>query len=176
MMMKRWLLAGGVAVAMAAAVAAGSARAATPTPINKFSDWAAQTYDDNGKTLCYATSSPKKQAGNFKSRGNPFIAITHAPQSGVRDQVSYIAGYELKPNSDVTLTVGKQSFSLSVLQKDRAWAKDGDTDRAMIEAMRKGSSLTVKGTSSRGTEITDTYSLVGFSKAYQAISAACKVQ
>ncbi|MFI5018219.1 MAG: invasion associated locus B family protein, partial [Dongiales bacterium] len=68
------------------------------------------------------------------------------------------------------------NFSLSVLQKDRAWAKDATADKAMIDAMRKGSSLTVKGTSSRGTEITDTYSLLGFSKAYQAIGAACKVQ
>jgi hypothetical protein len=176
MKMKRWLLAGGMAAAMAAAVAAGPARAANPVPINRFTDWLAQTYDDNGKTLCYATSAPKKQAGNFKSRGNPYIAITHAPQSGVRDQVSYIAGYELKPNSEVILTIGNQNFSLSVLQKDRAWAKDATVDKAMIDAMRKGSSLTVKGTSSRGTDITDTYSLLGFSKAYQAIGAACKVQ
>ena len=176
MMTRTWLLAGGVAAAMAVMVAGGPARSANPTPINRFSDWLAQTYDDNGKTLCYATSSPKKQAGNFKSRGNPYIAITHAPQSGVRDQVSYIAGYELKPNSDVTLTIGKESFSLSVLQKDRAWAKDSGTDKAMIDAMRKGNSLTIKGTSSRGNEITDTYSLVGFSKAYQAIGTACKVQ
>jgi hypothetical protein len=176
MKMKRWLLAGGMAAAMAAAVAAGPARAANPVPINRFTDWLAQTYDDSGKTLCYATSAPKKQAGNFKSRGNPYIAITHAPQSGVRDQVSYIAGYDLKPNSEVILTIGDQNFSLSVLQKDRAWAKDGTVDKAMIDAMRKGSSLTVKGTSARGTEITDTYSLLGFSKAYQAIGAACKVQ
>src|SRR5262245_17657684 len=62
MMMTKWLLTGGMAVAMAAAVAAGPARAASPTPINRFSDWSAQTYDDNGKTLCYATSGPKKQA------------------------------------------------------------------------------------------------------------------
>ena len=36
-----------------------------PTPINKFGDWVASTYDDSGKTLCYATSEPKKQAGKF---------------------------------------------------------------------------------------------------------------
>jgi hypothetical protein len=170
---RNWLLAGGLAAAMVAATS--SAWAENPTPINRFSDWLAQTYNDNGKTLCYATSAPKKQAGNFKSRGNPYIAVTHAPQSGVRDQVSYIAGYELKPNSDVTLTIGKQAFTLSVLQKDRAWAKDSETDKAMIDAMRRGNSLTIEGTSSRGTNITDTYSLVGFSKAYQAIGTACKI-
>jgi invasion protein IalB len=176
MTMKNRVLAGAVALTMAFSVAAGTARAANPTPIDKFGDWIAQTYDDSGKTLCYATSAPKKQAGNFKSRGNPYIAITHAPQSGVRDQVSYIAGYELKPGSDVKLTIGKQTFSLSVLQKDRAWAKDADIDKTLIEAMRKGNSMTVKGTSSRGTDITDTYSLTGFTKAYGAIGAACKIQ
>jgi len=174
MMKTKWLLP--AAMAVAATIAAGTARAENPTPIDKFSDWIAQTYDDNGKTLCYATSSPKKQAGNFKSRGNPYIAVTHAPQSGVRDQVSYIAGYEIKANTPVTLIIGKQSFTLPVLQKDRAWAKDADADKAMIEAMRKGNSLTVKGTSARGTDITDTYSLLGFSKAYAAIGAACKIQ
>ena len=174
--MKNWLLAGAMAAALALSTAAGTARAANPAPIDKFGDWLAQTYDDNGKTLCYATSAPKKQAGNFKSRGNPYIAVTHAPQAGVRDQVSYIAGYELKPNSEVTLVIGNQSYALSVLQKDRAWAKDPDADKALIQAMRKGNTLTIKGTSARGTDITDTYSLTGFSKAYQAIGAACKVQ
>ena len=145
----------------------------TRSPSTGFTDWLAQTYDDNGKTLCYATSAPKKQAGNFKSRGNPYIAITHAPQSGVRDQVSYIAGYELKPNSEVILTIGNQNFSLSVLQKDRAWAKDATVDKKLVDAMRKGASLTVHGTSARGTETTDTYSLIGFDKAYAAIGAAC---
>jgi Invasion associated locus B (IalB) protein len=173
--MKNWLLASGLAAALTIS-AAGAARAVNPTPIDKFGDWVAQTYDDNGKMLCYATSSPKKQAGNFKSRGSPYIAVTHAPQSGVRDQVSYIAGYEFKANSEVQLSVGGQSFPLSVLQKDRAWAKDAETDKALVAAMRRGNTLVIKGTSNRGTAITDTYSLMGFTKAYQAIGSACKVQ
>ena len=34
--------------------------------------------------------------------------------------------------------------------------------------------MKVVGTSSRGTITTDTYSLMGFSKAYQSINEACK--
>jgi hypothetical protein len=175
MTMKNWLLAGGVACILAVSGVTG-ALAAAPTPINKFTDWTASTYDDSGKTLCYATSEPKKQAGKFTSRGKPYIAITHAPQANVRDQVSYIAGYEFKPDSTVSVTIGKQTFSLDLLQKDRAWAKDSDTDKALVAAMRKGNTLVITGTSSRGTEITDTYSLNGFTKAYLAIGAACKIQ
>src|SRR5471032_2016958 len=99
-MMTNLLKARGVAVMVAAlglalgllAGTAGLADAAgSPTPLNKFTDWSASTYDDGGKTLCYATSDPKKQAGKFGTRGKPYIAITHAPQANVRDQVSYVA-------------------------------------------------------------------------------------
>ena len=36
--------------------------------------------------------------------------------------------------------------------------------------------MIVHGTSARGTETVDTYSLLGFGKAYDAISTACQVQ
>ena len=42
--------------------------------------------------------------------------------------------------------------------------------------MIRGARLVVKGTSSRGTKTTDTYSLKGFSAAFKAIGKACKVK
>ena len=42
--------------------------------------------------------------------------------------------------------------------------------------MRKGTSMTVHGTTARGTETTDSYSLIGFNKAYAAIGTACGVK
>jgi hypothetical protein len=40
--------------------------------------------------------------------------------------------------------------------------------------MRRGSTMTVKGTSVRDTSSTDTYSLAGFASAYDAMRDACK--
>ena len=40
--------------------------------------------------------------------------------------------------------------------------------------MKTSLKMRVKGTSSRGTITSDTYSLLGFSKAYQKINEACK--
>jgi len=174
--MKKWLLAFGMAAFSILFATSFEARAADPVSIGRSADWAAWTYTDNGKMLCYATTAPKRVIGKYQSRGKPYIAVTHAPAANVRDQVSYVAGYEFKPDSDVTLTIGKETFTLGVLQKDRAWAKDSDTDKALVLAMRKGNSLTIKGTSVRGTDITDVYSLLGFTKAYQAIGVACKIQ
>src|SRR5579871_3904170 len=176
-MMKR-LMAFGAAASLAAVVLAAGfeAQAANPVPINKFGEWVASTYDDSGKTLCFATTEPKRVVGKYAGRGKPYIAVTHAPAANVRDQVSYVAGYDFKPDSDVKVTIGKETFMLSVLQKGRAWAKDSDTDKALVLAMRKGNSLTIKGSPAHGNDITDVYSLIGFSKAYQAIGTACKVQ
>jgi invasion protein IalB len=39
--------------------------------------------------------------------------------------------------------------------------------------MKNGARVKVKSTSSRGTKITDTYSLIGFTKALAAIDKAC---
>jgi len=174
--MKKRLLASGVAAILAGSLTVGVALAASPTPINKFSDWVASTYTDNGKTLCYASTEPKKVAGAPKGRAKPYVAVTHAPAANVRDQVSYVAGYEMKPDSEVSVLIGKETYALTILQKDRAWAKDPDTDKALVAAMRKGNSVTIKGTTTTGKTVTDVYSLLGFSKAYQAIGAACKIQ
>ena len=45
-----------------------------------------------------------------------------------------------------------------------------------MAAMKGGKAMVVKGTSSRGTLTTDTYSLAGFTAAYAAIGKACKVK
>ncbi len=43
----------------------------------------------------------------------------------------------------------------------------------MVDAMKKGSGMMVHGISARDTETIDTYSLQGFTKAYNAIGEAC---
>lgn len=58
-------------------------------------------------------------------------------------------------------------------QGESAWTVDKDTDKRLVQAMIKGSTMTVQGTSARGTTTKDTYSLSGFTRAYQAINQAC---
>ena len=161
--MKNWLLAAGVAAIL---MAPALGHAASPTLLSKFNDWVASTYDYNGKTLCYATSEPKHQAGAGKGRAKAYIAVTHVsvPDASLHDQESSIAGYELKPNTTVRLTIGSETFSLDLLQKDRAGAKDAEADKALVGAMRRGNTLVIRSTPAKGGEVTDSYSLSGFSR------------
>ena len=85
---------------------------------------------------------------------------------------SYIAGYSYKPGSEATVSVNNQNFRLFT-QDDSAWAADEASDNKITDAIKRGSSLVVKGISARGTETVDTLGLSGSSSAYKAISSEC---
>ena len=59
-------------------------------------------------------------------------------------------------------------------QNDGAWIKNVAEEARMIDAMRKGSDLTVKGVSGRGTASTDQFSLKGITQALDRAEQECK--
>ena len=140
--------------------------------LGDFGDWSSFQFTENGNKACYMASQPKKAEGNYKKRGDVYAIVTHRPGEKLRDEVSILAGYSYKKDSAVKVTIGGATFELFT-QGDGAWAKDKPSDKSLVKAMIKGSSMVVKGTSSRGTKTTDTFSLKGFTKAYAAIGKAC---
>jgi invasion protein IalB len=59
-------------------------------------------------------------------------------------------------------------------QSDGAWIKNVNEEARMIDAMRKGGDLTVKGTSGRGSQSMDQYSLKGLAQALDKIEQECR--
>jgi invasion protein IalB len=157
---------------LAPSIDRAAAQSAEPEAIGSFGDWQAVTFAENGNKGCYITSKPTKEEGQYSQRGRVYVLVTHRPADGSFDVVSVVAGYTYGDSSDVTLTIDQTDFALFT-SKDTAWAPDSATDKQLVEAMKKGNSMVVRGTSSRGTKTTDTYSLSGFTKAYQAIAEAC---
>lgn len=150
------------------------ALAEDPKSIGEFTDWEAVTFKEGDNLGCYMTSDPKKSLGNYTERGKVYALVTHRPAANTIDVVTLVAGYDFKAESEVTVQIGDQKFSLFT-DKNSAWARDETSDKALVKAMAKGSTMVVKGRSERGTLTTDTYSLKGFQKAYAAINAACGV-
>ena len=143
--------------------------------IGEHGDWIATKVTEGGKPLCYMSSAPTKSEGKYKKRGAIYATITHRPAEKSTGVVSFQAGYTLKKDAPVTVTIdGKKTFKL-FSQGEFAWTTEGSDDQAMVKAMRAGSKLVVKGTSARGTLTTDRYSLSGFSAALKAINKACGI-
>ncbi len=162
------------AAAVAVVALAGSiALAQNIKAIGTFSSWTAFSHGDGGSLLCFATAQPTKQEPTSAKRSPAFIYVSSWPKDGVKAEVSVRVGYPLRNGSDVTLAVGNTSFKLFV-HGDRAYVADAGDELKLLDAMRKGSTVTVVGTSERGTTTTDTYSLAGISQALQAVATNCK--
>jgi invasion protein IalB len=147
----------------------------SPTSLGTSGDWEAFTYEAEGSKVCYAYSQPKKSEANKKGvgRGAIYFMITHAPGKKVKAQPSTFIGYTFKDKSEVKLTIEGKDFNLYPVG-NTAWTDKVETEKAILAAMKSGKTMTVSGTSAKGTETTDTYSLKGISAAMDAIDGECK--
>lgn len=142
--------------------------------IDVFGHWSAFALKQDGKPVCYIGSEPIKSAGKYSKRGDVLFLVTHRPANKENGVINFQTGYTFKAGTDAILTIGKATFKLFTDDGD-AWAVDAKSDKAIVLALIKGARMVLRGTSSRGTETTDTFSLKGFSAAYKAASKACKL-
>ena len=155
-------------------VAAGSAFSAEPTPLGTFNDWTAHTYKASDTKVCYVVSQPKSSDAAKKVKRDPiFFIVTNMPGRKIKGEVSTIIGYPFKESTTVQVKVDNAEFELFT-NGDGAWADTTDKEKKIVAAMKTGQKLSVKGTSWKGTETTDNYSLIGLSAAMDKIDAACK--
>ncbi|MEI8394819.1 MAG: invasion associated locus B family protein [Rhodospirillaceae bacterium] len=156
-----------------AAAAAPDAKAKTKTKVlGTYQDWKAFSYEENGQKVCYISSQPKKIEPKGKARGDAYILVTHRPAEKTFSVVSVTAGYAYKKDAEVVIKIDRKDFRMFT-DGDTAWARDDTTDKAVSAALRGGKHLVIKGTSARGTNTTDTYSLNGVGQAFAAINEAC---
>ncbi len=151
---------------------AAPAEAQTPQLSGSYTDWNVYELQDVNDKICYMASVRKKQEGDYTRRGSPAVLVTRRPGVEIIDEVSVQPGYGYKEGSEVELKVDARGFTLFT-QGEHAWTKNEKDDQALISAMQRGSNMTVRGTSSKDTSSLDTYSLLGFTKAYQAMGDAC---
>jgi hypothetical protein len=151
--------------------AAGSA----PNLLAQFGEWGAYTATAGGKKVCFALAKPSKAATTppNRPRDPPYMFISSRPAEKVKDEVSVIIGYGLKPNADASIDVGGSSYPMFT-QNDGAWIKNPADEARLVDALRKGSDAVVKGTSSRGTSSTDTYPLRGLAQALDRVGQECQ--
>jgi invasion protein IalB len=141
--------------------------------LGTFGKWIAQTYQENGQPVCFMSVKPTTSEGNYKQRGEVLLMVTHRPSEKATNVVSVVAGYQYQRDSDAVITVTGKRFNLFT-NGERAWARDAATDKTVVDLMIKGNTATVRGVSSRGTQTSDVFSLLGFTAAHKAISDNCK--
>lgn len=140
--------------------------------IGSFNGWDAYEHTDKGAKLCYLHALPQKKEPAAAKRGEIYILVTHKPKEKIRNEVSIYFGYGLKNGIPAQAVIGPTTVDMFT-HEEAAWAADASVDQQLVDALRKGKTLVVRGESARGTKTTDTYDLGGFTPALQAIDKAC---
>lgn len=131
---------------------------------------------------CYIVSAPKSSTATRNgspadvNRGDIRLYVSFRPSDQVTNEVSFSAGYPLAGGSAVELEIGSDTFRLDPGSGDSnewAWTAPSDDARA-VGAMKAGAEATISGTSTRGTDTEDTFSLSGFTAAVEDAASRCR--
>ena len=172
--MNRFFLASAALALLLLAAAPQGAFAQAVERIDTFQNWTAWKTTESGNPVCFMGARPLTDEGNYTSRGEISFVVTHRPGENRIGEVAYTAGYTYRENSTVDVSIDGTVYKLLV-SGGNAWPANPETDRALVQAMIRGSTAIVQGYSTRNTLTTDTYSLSGFTAAYESISRACGV-
>lgn len=140
--------------------------------IGTFKDWSAYSASEGAGALCFAMSKPTDVSPMPDGYTQAYLYLTHRPSENVSNELNLVAGFEFAPDQPATLSVGGQDFELFT-QKDAAWLLDQSQNDKLAGAMRKGTSVVIAGTTSRGILVSETFSLSGATAAGKAIDAGC---
>lgn len=151
---------------------AATAEAQTVFEAGKFGNWTLHQSEDAGQKICFAVSEPTEKTPPGANRGKVLLYVSAWTKDGIKTEVSVKQGYPIKPGSEVAVTVGADSFQLFA-KDERAFVADQASELKLVEVMKGGATLTVAGTSARGTATLDTYSLTGLTQALEAMAASC---
>lgn len=160
-------------IAMAAGcVLAGPAYGQTVVKAATFADWSLYTDDKKPHQFCFIASEPKGSDPPDASRAAPRIYISAWPKDGVKAEVSFLLGFAPKKTSEITASIPPSGYKMFA-SDDRAFVQDPTQELKLVEAMKKGSKLTISAATQSGGTVTDTYSLSGLGQAMQELQTTC---
>jgi len=140
--------------------------------VGKFKDWETFILLQEGSKICFAQSIPVVRAPKKLKRDPSRLFVSFRPSTNIKNEISVTNGYTFKLEAPVTAKSGKRSYDL--FSKGRfAWVVDDEDEVKLITTMKKASRLMIIGSSDKGEQTTDHYSMMGFTKAYNTAKKSC---
>ena len=140
--------------------------------VGKFKNWEALTVTESDNKVCFAQSIPILRAPKKFERDPSRLFISFRPNENIENEISVTTGYIFQKESTVRAKSGKKTFDF-FSQENFAWILDTEIEQKFIKAMKKASRVMIIGRTDKGKQTIDHYSLMGFSKAYNAAQKTC---
>jgi hypothetical protein len=140
--------------------------------IGKFKDWETFTVTENNNKICFAQSIPVLRAPKKFERNPSRLFVSFRPTEDIKNEVSATSGYNFQKDKIVKAKTGKKTYDF-FSQEEFAWILDAEEEQKFIKAMKKASRVMIIGRTEKGKQTIDHYSLMGFTKAYDAAKKNC---
>ena len=128
---------------------------------------------------CWAVTIPEKTVNTKDGRvvavrrSQILLMVAFRPGEEDQGQIAFTGGYPFKGGSSVSLTIDGTTFQL-ITDGEWAWPASGGDDAKIVAAMKRGSQAVAVAMSSRGTRTEDSFSLAGFTAAFDEAEKRCK--
>lgn len=152
------------------AAASGQAQAMLLETAGK---WQAFSSQQGRSKVCYALAKAESRSPANLKDIEGMLFVSSRPGEGVRNEISLVMNFDLKEDVEHHAVIGSDNFAL-VAKGQNMWLKNPAEEGRMLDAMRKGASLEIKGTSKRGNATSDKYSLAGLTQVLKRAEDACK--
>lgn len=162
-----------IAALLVVGLGAGSALAQQVENLGTERFWTPWKGSDSTGVICYVSSQPQTALPSNVNRDPIHFLVIHRKGLGTTNEVQTLVGYPLETGSTPNVSIDGRGFDM-VVDGSAAWLASGSDEATFVEAMKAGTEMVVRGTSQRGTDTTDTYSLLGVTAALGKIDAACQ--
>lgn len=155
---------------------ASSLAMSAPTPLGTFKNWGAYENGAGDSKVCYALAHPTATEPAKIKRDPAFLLINDWPARRAQAEPEIVPGFQYKDGSTVTTQLGNDTVSFFTRNdggEGGAWVEAQADEERLVNAMKTVPEAVVTGTSKRGTQVRDTYSLAGFADALDKAQAAC---
>ena len=140
--------------------------------IAKFKDWEVVMVSDESNKVCFAQSKPVLQSPKKNDR-EARLFVTFRPSDKISDEVSTTSGYEYNSQNSIIASSGKSKYKFDIAQDNFAWISSNKIEKRIIKRMKKASRIMITAYNKSGSQTIDHYSLMGFTKAYNAAKKSC---
>ncbi len=143
--------------------------------LGEWGKWKGTQDIEDRNPVCFLTTPPSASEPKDARRTGMTLQVYHRPGLKQRNVVTSKFGYAFKDGATAVFEVDGQKFTLFT-KDDAAWTYTEKDDTAIVDAMKRGNELVVRGTSARGVATVDRYALGGFSAGLAEINKACNIR
>lgn len=135
-------------------------------------DWRVFTRGTGAERVCYAVTRPAESRPGDVAHGEVYFFVSSWASGAAREQPSFMAGYELRPDNPPRASVGNDRVTFFVSEQE-GFVEERRDETRLVDAMRRGATMRVEAVSARGTNTAYIFSLSGITAALRQVGELC---